>query len=62
MVPPGDPVALAGALGRLLDDQALAHTLGIRARRRVEQRFSFEAVGAQLRQFMVGRGAFQDGG
>jgi glycosyltransferase involved in cell wall biosynthesis len=62
VVPPGDPVALAGALGRLLDDQALAHTLGIRARRRVEQRFSFEAVGPQLRQFLVGRGAFQDGG
>jgi glycosyltransferase involved in cell wall biosynthesis len=59
VVPPGDVGALAGALGRLLDDERLRRELGARARRRVEQRFSLEVVGGQLREFMVGRGAFR---
>jgi glycosyltransferase involved in cell wall biosynthesis len=59
VVPPGDAGALAGALGRLLDDEGLRRELGARARHRVEQRFSFETVGRQLREFMVGRGAFR---
>jgi glycosyltransferase involved in cell wall biosynthesis len=59
VVPPGDTRALAGALGRVLDDERLRQELGSRARRRVEQRFSLEVVGGQLREFMVGRGAFR---
>jgi len=59
VVPPGDARALAGALGRLLDDERLRWELGTRARRRVEQQFSPEVVGGQLRAFMAGRGAFR---
>jgi glycosyltransferase involved in cell wall biosynthesis len=58
VVPPGDVGALTGALGRILDDERLRRELGARARRRVEQRFSLEVVGAQLRHFMAGKGAF----
>ena len=61
VVPREDSTALASALGRLLDDQAHARELGIRARRWVEERFSSDAVGDRLRAFMyqdrvVGRG------
>jgi starch synthase len=59
VVPPGDARALAGALGRILDDERLRRELGAHARRRVEQRFSLQVVGGQLRDFMVGRGAFR---
>ena len=52
VVPCGDAAALADALGRLLDDDALARSLGQRARRRIETHFSPAAVGAQLRDFM----------
>ncbi len=48
VVPPGRPEALAAALGRLVDDDALARMLGERARRRALEGFSLEAVGAQL--------------
>lgn len=58
VVPPGDAGALAGALGHVLDDERLRQELGTRARRRVEQRFSLEMVGGQLRDFMASRGAF----
>lgn len=39
LVPPGDPGALAGALGRLLDDRELCRSLGEAGRRRVMQEF-----------------------
>jgi glycosyltransferase involved in cell wall biosynthesis len=58
IVPRGDPVALANALGRVLDDERLNRALGERARRHAEQRFSLEVVGGQLREFMASRGAF----
>jgi starch synthase len=48
----GDAEAFGAALGRLLDDETLSRTLGARARRRVEEKFSLEAVGAQLRAFL----------
>lgn len=39
LVPPGDPLALAEAIGRLIRDQALRQRLGMAARRTVAQRF-----------------------
>ena len=48
VVPPGDADALAAALGRLVDDEPLARAAGERARRRVEEGFSLDAVGARL--------------
>jgi starch synthase len=51
----GDAVALAEALGRMLDDRELSRELGLRARRRVETAFTLEAVGRQLHEFMVSR-------
>jgi starch synthase len=53
VVPRGDPVALARALGRVLDDPALAQELGRRARRRAESHFSLEVVGRQLKDFIL---------
>jgi glycosyltransferase involved in cell wall biosynthesis len=47
LVPPGDPPALAGAIGRLLDDAQLRARLGAAARRRVLARFSWRAAAEQ---------------
>ena len=44
IVPPGDAIALAKALGRLLDDRKLRETLGTNARTRIEQDYSVKAV------------------
>jgi len=52
VVPRNDAAALALALGRVLDDEAWGRELGQRARRRVEECFSLEAVGKQLRAFL----------
>jgi glycosyltransferase involved in cell wall biosynthesis len=49
VVPRGNALALASALGQFLDDQARSRELGQRARDRVESRFSPEAIGQQLR-------------
>jgi glycosyltransferase involved in cell wall biosynthesis len=46
-VPPGDPEALAAAVGRLLDDPALARRLGAAGRARVVARFTWRAVAEQ---------------
>lgn len=54
MVPREAPAALAAALGRLLDDPNERARLGAAARERAVEAFSLEAVGAQLRQFLVG--------
>jgi glycosyltransferase involved in cell wall biosynthesis len=56
VVPREDATALASALGRLLDDPAHARELGVRARRRVEQKFSSDVVGERLRAFMFAVG------
>ena len=55
VVPRGDTDALAGALGGLLDDVQQSRQLGVRARRHVEQRFSLERIGTELRDFMAGQ-------
>ncbi len=46
-VPPGDPEALAAAVGRVLDDPALAARLGAAGRARVTERFTWRAVAEQ---------------
>lgn len=48
VVPVGDAPALAGALGRVLDDEDLRRTLAERGRERAKA-FSSEAIGRQLR-------------
>jgi starch synthase len=53
VVPRGDSSALARELGRLLDDLPLARRLGERARKRMEESFSYEAVGARLATFLT---------
>jgi glycosyltransferase involved in cell wall biosynthesis len=54
IVPRENAPALAKALTRLIDDPALASRLGATGRRRVENEFSLEAVGQQLRQLLFG--------
>jgi glycosyltransferase involved in cell wall biosynthesis len=44
LVPPNDPGALAGAIGRLLDDPALRTRLGEAGRERVLGRFTWEVT------------------
>ena len=43
-VPPGDPEALAAAMGRLLDDPELAARLGAAGRQRVVEHYTWRAV------------------
>jgi glycosyltransferase involved in cell wall biosynthesis len=52
MVPRNDAPALAEALGRLLNDEALRQELGRRARRRIEAAFSLHVAGAQMRALL----------
>jgi glycosyltransferase involved in cell wall biosynthesis len=46
-VPPGDPEALAAAIGAVLDDRALAARLGAAGRQRVLDQFTWRAVAEQ---------------
>ena len=55
VVPRGDATALALALGSVLDNEAWGRELGLRARYRVEDCFSLEAIGKQLRDFLLSR-------
>jgi glycosyltransferase involved in cell wall biosynthesis len=48
LVPPGNPVALAASLRRVLDDPETAAALGRRARERCRERYSFAAARAAL--------------
>jgi len=53
LAPPGDPAALAAAIGRLMDDPELRHRLGRSARMQVMERYDLarnvEALGGALR-------------
>lgn len=55
IVPRGEPDELAAALSRLLADSSLRRTLARRARPRAEQSFSLDAVGGELRSFVLGQ-------
>jgi|HubBroStandDraft_6_1064221.scaffolds.fasta_scaffold18569_4 glycosyltransferase involved in cell wall biosynthesis len=46
LVPPDDPGALAGAIGRLLDDEELRRNLGAAGRQRVLGRFTWQVTAA----------------
>jgi glycosyltransferase involved in cell wall biosynthesis len=48
LVPPGNPEAMADAIGRLLSDRALAQRLGEAGRIRAESAFTLEAMVARL--------------
>jgi glycosyltransferase involved in cell wall biosynthesis len=56
LVPVGDATALAGALGRLLDNVSFAHELGLRAQSHAQAHFSLEAIGTQLKGFFEAQG------
>jgi glycosyltransferase involved in cell wall biosynthesis len=47
LVPPRDPVALAGAIGRLARSPSVAQSMGHRGRERVRQHFSLENMARQ---------------
>jgi glycosyltransferase involved in cell wall biosynthesis len=53
IVPCEDADGLALKIGQILDDPGLAQALGQRARARVEQDFSFETIGQQLKALLV---------
>lgn len=53
VVPRENSQALALALGRVLDDEAWRHELGRRAQSRVQECFSFETIGKQLRDILI---------
>jgi glycosyltransferase involved in cell wall biosynthesis len=50
LVPPGDPQALAAAIGTALDDPALRERLGAAGRARVLERFTWRAAAAGTEQ------------
>jgi glycosyltransferase involved in cell wall biosynthesis len=53
LVPPDDPAALAAAISRLLSDADLATRLGRAARRRVEERYSRDAMVRRFEKFYL---------
>jgi glycosyltransferase involved in cell wall biosynthesis len=66
LVPPGDPGALAGAIGRMLDDAELRARIGPAGRTRVLHRFTWQATAratvAQYRRALAdARGSRADG-
>jgi len=50
LVPPARPDELAAALRRLLEDPALARSMGEAGRKRVEEKFSWASVAARTQQ------------
>jgi glycosyltransferase involved in cell wall biosynthesis len=53
IVPCGDATALALALGRVLDDEAWARKLGLRAQSHAQKCFSPESISKQLYNFLL---------
>jgi glycosyltransferase involved in cell wall biosynthesis len=50
---PEDPVAVAAALARLLDDDGLRRAQGAAARDRAEQRFSYDRLAEGLARYLA---------
>ena len=50
LVPPGDPIALAEAIGRILDDPPAAQAMGHSGRVLVEERYSWSRIASLTRQ------------
>ena len=48
LIPPADPVALAGAIRIVLGDSRLAHTLGTAGQSRARQKFSVETMARRV--------------
>lgn len=48
LVPPGDGPALAGAIGRMMDDPAAARALGLHGREDAESGFGWDAIADRL--------------
>jgi glycosyltransferase involved in cell wall biosynthesis len=55
LVPPGDDVALAGALGELLANPGRARKMGLAGYRRGRELFTWDAVGARLHAQISGQ-------
>jgi phosphatidylinositol alpha-1,6-mannosyltransferase len=53
---PEDPVAVAAALARLVDDHDLCRRMGAAARARAEQRFSYDRLAQHLARHLAGVG------
>ncbi|QYN34484.1 glycosyltransferase [Pseudonocardia sp. DSM 110487] len=53
VVPVGDPAALAGRIGSLLDDPAMRADMGDRARRRAEAEYSIEHTAARFQELLT---------
>jgi glycosyltransferase involved in cell wall biosynthesis len=60
LVPPADPVRLAAALGRLLDDATLRTRLAEQARTLVEAEFDVHRQAGALRQIFAGQTTARD--
>jgi glycosyltransferase involved in cell wall biosynthesis len=48
LVPPRDPSALAGAIGRLLDDPGLRTAMGLAGKQRIAERFTFARMVTEM--------------
>jgi glycosyltransferase involved in cell wall biosynthesis len=48
LVPPGDAAALAGAIGRMMDDPTNARALGLHGREDAAARFSWDVIADRL--------------
>ena len=53
LFPAGDQAALSAHIRRLAEDMAKRHSLGIAARQRIEQHFSWNAIGQQYAQLFA---------
>jgi starch synthase len=58
VVPREDANALSNGISKLLEDASYRKEMGRRARCRVSEAFSYEPIGQQLRDFLIGENTF----